>query len=39
MPKVLVVYDSKTGNTENRALAVAKGAEKIMLKRENEIIT
>ena len=28
MPKILVVYDSKTGNTETMALAVAKGAEK-----------
>lgn len=27
MLKILVVYDSKTGNTENMALAVAKGAE------------
>lgn len=27
MPKVLVVYDSKTGNTETMALAVAKGAQ------------
>ncbi len=27
MVKVLVVYDSKTGNTEKMALAVAKGAE------------
>jgi len=27
MPKILVVYDSKTGNTEAMALAVAKGAE------------
>ena len=27
MPKILVVYDSKTGNTESMALAVAKGAE------------
>ena len=26
MPKILVVYDSKTGNTETMALAVAKGA-------------
>jgi NAD(P)H dehydrogenase (quinone) len=29
MPKVLIVYDSKSGNTENMALAVAKGAEQI----------
>jgi NAD(P)H dehydrogenase (quinone) len=29
MAKVLIVYDSKTGNTENMALAVAKGAEQI----------
>lgn len=28
MAKVLVVYDSKSGNTETMALAVAKGAEK-----------
>jgi NAD(P)H dehydrogenase (quinone) len=28
LPKILVVYDSKTGNTETMALAVAKGAEK-----------
>jgi NAD(P)H dehydrogenase (quinone) len=28
MPKILVVYDSKSGNTENMALAVAKGAER-----------
>jgi NAD(P)H dehydrogenase (quinone) len=28
MPKILVVYDSKSGNTETMALAVAKGAEK-----------
>ena len=28
MPKILVVYDSKSGNTEAMALAVAKGAEK-----------
>ena len=27
MPKILVIYDSKTGNTETMALAVAKGAE------------
>jgi NAD(P)H dehydrogenase (quinone) len=27
--KVLVVYDSKTGNTETMALAVAKGAEQV----------
>jgi NAD(P)H dehydrogenase (quinone) len=27
MPKILVIFDSKTGNTENMALAVAKGAE------------
>jgi NAD(P)H dehydrogenase (quinone) len=27
MPKVLIVYDSKSGNTETMALAVAKGAE------------
>jgi NAD(P)H dehydrogenase (quinone) len=27
--KVLVVYDSKTGNTEKMALAVAKGAEQV----------
>ncbi len=26
MPKILVVYDSKSGNTETMALAVAKGA-------------
>jgi NAD(P)H dehydrogenase (quinone) len=29
MIKVLIVYDSKTGNTETMALAVAKGAEQI----------
>jgi NAD(P)H dehydrogenase (quinone) len=29
MAKVLIVYDSKTGNTETMALAVAKGAEQI----------
>ena len=29
MAKVLVVYDSKSGNTETMALAVAKGAEKV----------
>ena len=28
MAKILVVYDSKSGNTEAMALAVAKGAEK-----------
>ena len=28
MPKILVVFDSKSGNTETMALAVAKGAEK-----------
>ncbi len=28
MAKILVVYDSKTGNTQSMALAVAKGAEK-----------
>jgi NAD(P)H dehydrogenase (quinone) len=28
MAKILVIYDSKSGNTENMALAVAKGAEK-----------
>ncbi len=28
MPKILVVYDSRSGNTETMALAVAKGAEK-----------
>jgi len=28
MPKILVVYDSRSGNTENMALAVAKGAER-----------
>ena len=27
-PKILVVYDSKSGNTETMAFAVAKGAEK-----------
>ncbi len=27
MPKILVVYDSNSGNTEKMALAVAKGAE------------
>jgi NAD(P)H dehydrogenase (quinone) len=29
MAKVLIVYDSKTGNTETMALAVAKGAEQV----------
>jgi len=29
MAKILVVYDSKTGNTETMALAVAKGAEQV----------
>jgi len=29
MAKVLIVYDSKTGNTETMALAVAKGAERV----------
>ena len=29
MAKVLIVYDSKTGNTEKMALAVAKGAEHV----------
>ena len=29
MPKILVVYDSRSGNTENMALAVAKGAEMV----------
>ncbi len=28
MPKILIVFDSKSGNTETMALAVAKGAEK-----------
>lgn len=28
MPKILVIYDSKTGNTQSMALAVAKGAKK-----------
>ena len=28
MPKILVIFDSKSGNTETMALAVAKGAEK-----------
>jgi len=28
MPKILIVYDSKSGNTETMALAVAKGADK-----------
>jgi NAD(P)H dehydrogenase (quinone) len=27
VPKILVIFDSKTGNTETMALAVAKGAE------------
>jgi len=27
MPKILIVYDSKSGNTETMALAVAKGTE------------
>jgi len=30
MTKVLVVYDSRTGNTERMALAVAEGAKKVM---------
>jgi NAD(P)H dehydrogenase (quinone) len=29
MPKILIVYDSKTRNTESMALAVAKGAEQV----------
>lgn len=29
MPKILIVYDSRTGNTENMALAVAEGARKV----------
>jgi NAD(P)H dehydrogenase (quinone) len=29
MAKVLVVYDSRSGNTENMALSVAKGAEQV----------
>jgi len=29
MAKILVVYDSKTGNTEKMALAVAKGAKQV----------
>jgi NAD(P)H dehydrogenase (quinone) len=29
MAKVLIVYDSKTGNTETMALAVARGAEQV----------
>lgn len=29
MAKILVVYDSKSGNTEKMALAVAKGAENV----------
>jgi NAD(P)H dehydrogenase (quinone) len=29
MPKILVVYDSRSGNTEKMALAVAKGAETV----------
>jgi NAD(P)H dehydrogenase (quinone) len=28
MPKILVIFDSKSGNTETMALAVVKGAEK-----------
>ncbi len=41
MPKILVVYDSKTGNTETMAMAVAKGAEEagdleITVKRAEE---
>lgn len=27
MPKIIIVYDSKTGNTKNMALEIAKGAE------------
>ncbi|MCW4045013.1 MAG: NAD(P)H-dependent oxidoreductase [Candidatus Bathyarchaeota archaeon] len=30
MPKIMIVYDSKTGNTETMALAIAKGAEQIL---------
>jgi NAD(P)H dehydrogenase (quinone) len=29
MPRILIVYDSKSGNTETMALAVAKGAEAV----------
>jgi NAD(P)H dehydrogenase (quinone) len=29
MPKILIVYDSKTGNTESMALAIAEGAKQI----------
>ena len=29
MAKILIVYDSKTGNTERMAMAVAEGAKKI----------
>jgi NAD(P)H dehydrogenase (quinone) len=29
MPKILIVYDSRTGNTEKMALAVAQGAKKV----------
>lgn len=29
MVRILIVYDSKTGNTETMALAVAKGAEQV----------
>jgi NAD(P)H dehydrogenase (quinone) len=41
MPKILVVYDSNSGNTETMALAVAKGAEQagdleITVKRAEE---
>ncbi|MFZ0965115.1 MAG: flavodoxin domain-containing protein, partial [Candidatus Bathyarchaeia archaeon] len=29
MAKILVVYDSKTGNTEKMAFAVAEGAKQV----------
>jgi len=29
MPKIVIIYDSRTGNTEKMALAVAKGAKKV----------
>jgi len=32
MPKILIVYDSKSGNTETMALAVAKGAEESQMR-------
>jgi flavodoxin len=44
MPKILIVYDSSSGNTEKMALAVAKGAENagdiaVTIKRSEQTIT